>query len=291
MSDESEVLLKLIGAKSRVRVLQGTFVAAAASGYTVDVGGGRIPADLGTAYLPEVNEIVWVWAIDDKYFVMGPVTPKPDRGTVVSVASGIATLTTALGTVTAPYSGSTPSAGQVMKLAWHGGPFASLMSTSPPPPAPPAPPAPATTTHVDDFYAIDAGSYRAGSGWWTPQVRAGDTNFGAWFYGTKIADTIPATAQIKRVLLYLSPASIGGANPNYALHPHPSKPGGAPALTTFTSGLPATTGDLDLPTSVGDALKAGGGSAGVGINHGGNSIFNSLAADGLSGRIRITSVY
>lgn len=292
MTDLSDEILKQLDKKSSITPMVGAFVAASATGYVVDVGGGRIPAQLGSSYLPEVNEPVWVWFIDAKPFVMGPTTPKPDRGTVVSVASGIVTLSTVFGTtVDAKFTDTTPSAGQTMGILWHGGPTAFLLSTSPAGNVAPPDPGVAAGTHVDEFRAIDTGSFRSGNGWWTSQVRAGDTNLGAWFYGTKISDTIPATAVIKRVLFYLSAASIGGSNPNLAVHPHPSKPGGAPALSTFSSSVPAQTRDVDLPTSVGDALKAGGGSAGIGVNHGGNSIFNSLAGDGMTGRLLITSVY
>lgn len=273
-----------------VKVSQATFVSVSSTGCLVDYPGSRIPASLGLSFVPEVGEVVWVWNIDDRYFVMGPAAPKPSTGTVVSVDSGLVTLTSNLGTtVVAPYVGSAPAAGQVMKLLWHGGPFAMLMSTSPAPAAPPSVAGPGVGTHVDAFPAIDAGSFQ--SRWWTPQVRAGDTNLGAWFYGSKISDTIPSTAVVLRVQLFLSVYSASGSNPNFATHPHQLKPGGSPSLTTFSSSISAGTGDVDLPTTVGDALKAGGTAAGVGVNHGGNNIFNSLASDGLSGRLLITSVY
>ncbi|AGW41748.1 nucleoside-diphosphate-sugar epimerase [Leifsonia xyli subsp. cynodontis DSM 46306] len=292
--DYSAALLRALQGRARVKILQGTFVAQSTFGCNVDVGVGssssRIPAHLGTSFLPEVNEPVWVWNIDKQWFVTGPVASKPDRGTVVSVASGLVTLTTALGTtVIAPYTGPSPSAGQIMKLLWHGGPFAMLMSTSPVPNTPPPAPGGGTTTHQDVFTAIDAGSYGSGR-WWTNQVYASDKNLGCWFYGTKTADTIPASATIQRVELYVSPERISGSPPNIAVHGYSAKPGDAPALATVAA-VAISGGWVTLPASIGNNLKAGGGYVGVGFNHGGYSILRSLAEDGFSGALRITSTY
>lgn len=276
-----------------VRVLQATFVSASTTGCLVDISGNRVPATLGTSWLPEVNEVVWLWVIGDRFFIMGPAAIKPDQGVVQSVTSGLVTLTTSLGTtVICPYAGTTPSAGQSMKLLWHGGAFAMLMSTSPAGNTPPPAPAPSATTHADEFPAIDAGSYGSGR-WWTPQVYASDSNLGAWFYGSKISDTIPAAASIQKVELYVSPQQISGSAPNFAVHPYQTNPGVSPALSTVGA-VGVGPGWVDLGSvgvAIGNALKAGGGSFGVGLNHGGYNIFSSLAQDGYSGRLRITSIY
>jgi hypothetical protein len=282
-----------------VRVLQATLAAVTATGCLVDFGTSRVPAALGTSFMPEIGEVVWVWNIDDWYLIMGPAAPKPDRGTVVSVASGIATLNSTYGptvpgpVVTAPYVGTTPSAGQVMKLVWHGGPFAMLMSTSPAAnPTPPGGGSSGPISHSDEFPAIDSGSY--GSRWFTSQVYASDHNLGAWFYGPAIPDTIPAGASIQRVDIYIGAASqISGSAPNFATHGYQTKPGGAPSLSTVGA-VGVAPGWVNLGSvgiSIGNALKNGGGAYGVGLNTGGYNIFPSLAQDGYSGRLRITSVY
>jgi hypothetical protein len=273
-----------------IRVLQATFVSATATGCLVDIQGNRVPAVTATAFLPEVGEIVWLWAIDDRFFIIGPAATKPDQGTVQSAAGGYVTLTTSLGTtVTCPYEGAAPAAGQVMKLLWHGGPFAFLMSTSPTPVTPPPPPATGATTHQDTFNSVDAGSY--GSRWFTTQVWASDHNLGAWFYGTKISDTIPGSAAIQRVQLWVPPGSqISGSAPNFAIHSYTSKPGGPPAMTTVAA-VGITGGYIDLPVTFGNALKNGGGSYGVGLNHGGYNILLSRDQDPASGQLVITSVY
>ncbi|MBO1739661.1 hypothetical protein [Leifsonia sp. TF02-11] len=294
MTGESDALNRALAGRPKVRILQGAFVSASTTGCLIDIGGNRIPALFGTSFMPDVNEIVWVWNIGKQFFLMGPATAKPDRGTVQSISGGLVTLLTPLGTtIAAPYSGATPSAGQVMKLLWHGGPFAMLMSTSPTANPVPGTPGAATGTHADEFPAIDSGSYGSGR-WWTPQVWGSDSNLGAWFYGTKIPDTVPGSAVIQRVEVYIPPASqIIGSAPNFATHAYATKPGGSPTLSTVGA-VGIRGGWVDLGAAgiaIGNALKAGGGAYGIGLNHGGNNILSSLAQDGFSGRLRITSVY
>jgi hypothetical protein len=273
-----------------VRVLQASFVGATSTGCQVDIQGNRVPATLATSFLPEVQEVVWLWALDDRFFIVGPAAVKPDRGTVQSTASGLVTLTTSIGTtITCPYAGAAPAAGQVMKLLWQGGPFAFLMSTSPAAAAPPPPPASTPVTHADTFNSVDAGSY--GTRWFTNQVWGSDHNLGAWFYGTKISDTIPSSAVIQRVQVWVPPGSqISGSAPNFAVHSYLSKPAGAPALSTVAA-VGISGGYVDLPVSVGTALKNGGGSFGVGLNHGGYNILLSRDQDAASGQLVITSTY
>lgn len=288
---EEDVLIKIINAKTKLTPLVGTFVGATATGCTVDVGGGRIPARFGSSYLPEVNEPVNVWTFDDgTAFVMGPTVTKPPTGVVTSVGSSLLTLATDFGDVVTPFVGATPSAGQVMGLRWHGGPLAvGVVSTSPPAPTPPAPPTSSTSRHVDVFQALDAGSWNR-YGWQQAQVWASDSYSGLWTYGSKVADTLPASANVSKVEIYLPVVSLYGNPPNLALHTYTKKPPGQPTYGA-TVPLAVRPGWNALPASWGNALRSGGGSFGVGVNHGGKNIFRSLAQDGMSGALRVTSTY
>lgn len=288
--DEATQILALINKKSTVIPLQGTFVAGTVNGCTVDVGGGRIPAQWGGDYLPEINEPVWVEFINGVAFMRGPVSAKAGQGTVVSVASGFVTLTTDYGQIVVPYNAAlTPTAGQVLKLTWRGGGYAeSLMSTSPTPNTAPPAPGGGATTHVDTFTALDAGSWNGS--WSSSRLWASNTYLGAAWYGTKIRDTIPSAAVVSRVQVFISPVQIQGNNPNFALHADLSRPGGAPSLSSPT-GIAIAPGWIDLPVSFGNALKAGGGMAGIGLDHGGFNILHSLAEDGQSAALQITSTY
>lgn len=286
--DDVEILHKLVGGKSNVTFLVGQLVAADSSGFTVDAGGGRFPARCATDYLPAINESVWVSFVDGTPYVVGPSAPVATQGTVVSVGSSLVTVTTQFGvSLTVPYNAAiTPVAGQILHLS---GKYAdSVMSTQPVAPTPPPAPATSTGTHVDKFTALDAGSYNGS--WSSSQLWASNTYLAAAWYGTKIRDTIPSTAVVSLVEVYISPVQIQGNAPNFALHPDLSRPAGSPNLSSPTA-VPIAPGWVTLPNPFGDALKNGGGMAGIGLDHGGYNILASLAEDGDSAALRITSTY
>lgn len=288
--DEVSTILTKVNNKSSVTPMVGAFVSASTAGFVIDVGGGRIPAQPASSYLPVVNESVRVWFVDGIPYVLGPTIPKAGQGTVVSVASKIVTLSTAFGTVKVPYDSTlTPTVGQIMHLTWQGGGYAdSVMSISPVPGKAPPGPSTTATVHTDKFTALDAGSFN--TGWWTAQIRADDSDLGAWFYGTKMYDTIPASASIQSVQIYISPAQLFGSAPNFGINNQTSKGGGGPSLSSLTA-VGVSPGWVNLPAAFGDSLKNGGGGFGVGVAHGGLNVFNSLTDDGESGALLITSTY
>jgi hypothetical protein len=288
-SFDDEVKRKLNNV-DKVSRLIGTFVSTDGLRAVVDVGGGRIPADF-SGYLPEVNEPVWVLVVNGTYTILGPTQLRPDRGTILAPPTGnLVQLSTPIGNITCPYaSGLSLAIGQVVKLgAWSGGSFVyAIMSTQPAPDTPPGPPDPGISDREQVFIATEAGSYRSGSGWWQAQVWASDNNQGIWGYGSKIPDTIPASAIPLSIEIYISANQISGSPPVFALHAYGGTTG-APA-PTFIGDTPVavTPGWVALPTSFINNLKAGGGSYGVGVNHGGYSIFKSLGEDPMSGALRI----
>lgn len=287
MTNSADATLAAFGGKSSVAVVPGFYRGLDGLRAIVDFGEGRVPADLAMGVMPEVNDSVWIMTIDGKQpIVLGWTVPKPGGGEVVSVDGDLATVDTgSLGLVTAPF-GFTVSAGDLVKLYWNNGPFIiSPMSTTPDPGVDPGAPGAGGGEQTQVFTATESGSYRGR--WWTPQVRAGDSNQGMWTYGSKIPGTIPASATILSVEIYISPVSIAGSAPIFAVHGYGSV-SGAPAPSYGPSAAVGVAGGwVALPTSFGDLLKSGGGYLGVGVNHGGNSIFNAVSADGLSGALRI----
>jgi hypothetical protein len=273
-----------LNAKADVRRLIGTFVSTDGVRGVVDVGGGRIPVDL-SGYTPEVDESVWVLFIDSTATVLGPTLQKPGQGTVTAApANNLVPVSTTAGPFTLPYAaGLSLSAGQIVKLgAWNEGGFVfAVMSTTPAAGNPGGGPGAGTGDQVQVFSAIDSGSYNGS--WWTGQVYASDSNTGAWFYGSKIADTIPDTAVIVSVELYLSPVQTEFAGPNIGYHAAGTKPGGS--LTIIGATPSSAAGWVALPNYFGDFLKANVG--GLGCLHGGFNIYNSLAGDAQSGAVRI----
>ncbi|MFF2054108.1 hypothetical protein ACFVU2_21055 [Leifsonia sp. NPDC058194] len=287
--DDATAILALIKGVSKVRVLQGQYRGLSNGRLLVDVGGGRIPAQVWTSYRPALNSDVTVVFVNDTPYMVGPASPLPPEGTVVSVASSLVTLNTDQGQVIATYpNGATLTAGQQCKLLWSGElpHVVSVMSTTPAPPPVPGAPGGGGGVNVQEFTATDSGSF--GSRWFTNQVWSSDSNLGAFFFGSKISGTIWPLATIQKTEVYISPVQIRGSAPNIATHPHPSKPGGAPSMTNRqTVGIAA--GWVTVDNSIGQALKSGGGSYGWGFNHGGGpTIMRDLTEDPRSGAIRIT---
>jgi len=286
MADEPEVILELFKNKSKVQLLPGNYRGVDELRVVVDFDGGRVPAHPTTAYRPEVNESVWVAVVDGVAYMLGPTTPKPAEGTIVSTDSGIATVDTDLGEVEATYlSGATFTPGDAVKLFWSNGCHVlGVLSTSTTagevPPAPGGSGARVTTT----FTAIDSGSYQDGYGWRINDVWSSASNSGAWFYGTKIRDTIPDSAAIVSAEIYLPLLKDLGSFP-FGRHGSASKPGG-PVTITATSTLPGKSGWVPIPTSLIDDLKVNVG--GLGFALGGYNIWAGTQRDGLSGAVRVT---
>jgi hypothetical protein len=295
------VQVSLAGAtlKADLRALaapkMGFFVGAVqsvtATGFTVVISTGVVPAFSGSDYVPAVGESVRVWFINEVAYVMGPLNPNPTQATVVSVASGIATMTAASGaTIFAPYASTlSPTAGQIMQLMWANGPFGvAIQSTAPSGGTPPSGGGGNASTHVDTFTALGSGSYQ--SRWWTTQVYASDTNIGLWFTGRKFR------TRCRR------PRIFNGCKSTF----HQSKSRGLTRTLLSTTilrsraahqqsrgstAIGVVAGWVHLPVSFGQSLRAANGWCGVGVDHGGFSIFNAVAADGQSGALRITSSY
>lgn len=270
---------------TKVTRMAGTYVSTDGVRATVDVGGGRIPADF-CGYQPEVSEPVWILFADGTATLLGPTRLRPGKGTITGAPSGnLVPISTDAGDFNLPYAaGLSLSSGQVVKLGgWNGGGFVyAVMSTSPPPGTAPGAPGGGAGDQTVIFTAIDAGSYRGG--WWTGEVYSSDTNTGAFFYGTKIADTIPDGATIVSIEIWVSISSLTYQAPNFGYHTSASRPGGN---VTFgpTTAVNIAGGWIGLPIYIADWLKANYG--GVGVDGGGYSILNSLTADAQSGALRI----
>ncbi|MFF2274219.1 hypothetical protein ACFVTX_18235 [Agromyces sp. NPDC058136] len=290
MTTEADVLLRLIGASSTVKPVAGTYQGLDGLRALVQFDGGRVPAHFMTAWMPVLGDTVWVVVIDGVAYLLGPSAPRPADGTVVSVSAGIATVSTEIGNVPATYTGTAPSAGQQVKLLASGGfHIIGVKSTSPAPPPVVPGGGSGTAERTEVFYAVDAGSYQ--SRWWQDQVWASDGNWGAWFYGDKIWQTVPASAVGLSLEIYLPVVQLQGSPPRFGMHPWQQKAvSGTPTDGSYSGTTPIGVGGSGwaaLPTSWIDSLKYGGGQNGVGLVHGGYNKFASLGADGQSGALRI----
>jgi hypothetical protein len=221
--------------------------------------------------------------------VLGPTIAKSGTGKVLVTGATLLQVEYPAGSGVSqfmPYNAAyTPVVNDVVKITWDvQGPsvdykMTALPVVSTPVDAGAAPP----SDHRQVFTAEDSGSFRAGR-WWTTDVYASDSNIGAWFYGTKIKDTIPDTALIKAAAMYLPAKQVLGDPMQLGYHPSLVKPAG----TVSVNGAAAQTlrsGWVSIPTTLVDVLKVA--DSGLGINHGGNSIFSGVATDGLSGALVI----
>lgn len=290
MSDVDQIKA-LVGDKSRVTTRVGVFVGTSGGQALIDMGGERFPVAFLSPYFPVLNEPVHVWAVDGSWFMVGPTQPKPSVGTVLTVSSPRCTVDTSQGAVSAIIGGSAPTSGDRVLLLWtEDGPVvSSKLATTPPTPIVPEDPGTGSVVVRDvTFRAIDAGSTDRGSArWWQAQPWASNTTYGAWFYGNQIKDTIPSGAELVSLEFYVNRVQDSGAAPRFALHGSPTK-AGVPSFGAYTE-WDAPNGWRTPPDPAGwfAALKAGGGSYGVGLNQGGFNKYASLAQDSLSGALRI----
>lgn len=273
------------------QVLVGKFVAQSAGSAVVDVGGARITMpSLGT-YFPLVNDAVRVLRADTGTFLLGPAVPKDARGIVTATGSPRITVEYPPGSGVSKLMGYpstlTPAVNDLVVIDWASGGTVTAIVTALPDVDPPgeAPPVASSGPKTLVFTALDSGNWNGG--WWTNEVWASDNNHGAWFYGSKVKDTIPDTAVISKVEIYLPAYYQFGSDPNFRTHTHASKPAGAPTYTdTITPLVGARSGWVTLPTSVGDFLKANTG--GTGFRQGGFTKYRGTQADAQSGALRIT---
>lgn len=276
----------LAGVDTATRLV-GTYVSNDGIVATVDVGGGRIPVDF-CGYTPEINETVWVLFVNGTATLIGPSAMKPGVGTISGApAGGLVNVVTDAGTLSLPYASNlTLSNGQAVRLGgWNNGGFVfAIVSTTPVAPIAPSAPVAASRGATTTFTAKQAGSYRSGNGWWTPQVWASDNNTGAWFYGTKIRDTIPNSAAIDSIYIYISATQIIGWPPNFGTHANGTRPAGNVTVSSQTA-IAVVNGWIKLPNSFGTYLRSNVG--GIGIASGGYSIFRSLAQNATSGALKI----
>lgn len=269
----------------------GSFVSANSDGTAqIDFGQGEVTTLSAMNYQPLVGASVRCLRIKSGTLMLGEANPVAVLGTVTVAGSPLLTVTTSAGSQDLPYLASyTPRTVSDVVVIFGGyvlgKPSASLAPTYTPETA-------AAGSYSTDFRADDSGTYYVpGTAYSTADVWCTSTgnNKGAWFYGATIANTIPDTATITRVQVYVNefynlyPTSLA----LIGLHTLETK-SGAPTITSATT-ISSGTGWKELPTSFGDSLKAGT-SKGVGTGSSGSSgyhKFRSRAADADSGLLRI----
>jgi hypothetical protein len=273
-----------------VKVLVATFVERADDGMVqVDFGQGPVTILSAGVAEPLPGQSVRVLQVDATTMMLGPAVPRSGIGVVTATGSPTLTVTTSVGSLALPFIATYSAVnGDTVLIDWDAGGVVIGKVTAAPAGSY-TPPVGSATAFSVDFRATDSGSYYSGS-WVRDDLWASDSNKGAWFYGTTIPDTIPDTATITRVQVYLPefynpfPAELAGVG----LHALSSKVG-ALALSSVV-GVAAGAVWQDLPVTFGDALKTGA-SLGVGVQQlvalSGYHKYTGRASDADSGLLRI----
>lgn len=297
MPDDIDAIVARLNRMPEWNRRAGVYVGVDGDGFAlVDMGGQRFPARWASAgVMPMIGDAVWVdvykVGVESTVYMVGVVGPRPGEGVVSTVAGDLVTVTTDAGEFTMGYTGAAPSSGDTVGISWSGKPWCGKLSTSPDDPvAPPDPGGGGGAVQSATFRATDAGTthdYRAD--WWQAEVWAAESNVGAWFFGTQVRDTIRSTAVFDSLQIYINRTQRYGDAPNWALHGLSGK-SGLPSFTGLGAWHPPGDGFQTPPfaEALFNALKAGGSALGFGLNHGGYNKFASLAADGMSGAIKIT---
>lgn len=284
----------VVDQKSRVTPRIGRYVGNEGNLALVDMGDQRVPVLFATPWVPQINEPVWVDTVDGQSRLVGPTTPKPGVGVVVTMNESTmrATVVTDFGEHVLPVAPTDPlpTSGDMVGIVWSSSPWCTILVDVPEQPdAPPPPPGGDGQVFTATFNAVDAGTTHSNGDWWQAQPWAAVNNYGAWFYGPVIKDTIPASAQFVSLEVYADYVQRQGSAPNWALHSSQVK-SGVPTFGAATAWAPAE-GFQSPPGGLAEvwfnALKAGGPAWGIGLVHGGYNMFASRVQNGATGALRI----
>lgn len=227
--------------------------------------------------------------------VLGRALSFPAQGTVAAINAGVSV--NVLGDDGHMYEGRpylltyTPSVGHLVALDALGrvlGRLSSIAGVPDPsivPAVPPPPPTP--SSGIAYFSADDSGSFQSGR-WWTPKVYYSQNNLGAWFYGTKVRDTLAGAVAVDGCQIYLPVEYATGSNAQLGVHPHAAKPGGAPTVSGASAVATnvAAPGWYPLRTDIAQYLIDNAG-AGVSTYGAGYRIFSGRSENVDSGRLAI----
>lgn len=295
MSSADELLAEMYAGQTSVEVLIGTFVQQAGAMAVVDVGTARVTMPSLGQYFPVPSDPVRVLRIDKLTFLLGPAQPKSPIGRVTAAGSPRCTVEYPSGSGVTKLMGYpsniTPAVNDIVLIDWSSGGTISDKITAAPIVTVPTDPTQGggPTQGRQVFTAIDSGTfYVPGSRWNTNEVWAVTTgnNLGAWFYGSKIKDTIPDGATIVSASIYLPLFFDQGSAPVARVHGSAAKPGGNVAPSGATHTLSPRSGWAALPTAFLDVLKSADG--GIALVNGGWAKYSGTGSDGQSGALDVT---
>lgn len=293
MSKTGDATARKLNALKPIGFLVGTFVSTNTDGTVqVDFGQGAINCQSASTFQPLPGDSVFCQQSGATTVMLGPSSLRSGVGTVTATGAPKITVSTSIGSRQMFYISSyAPTIGDVVLIDWGSGGIVVGKVTGAPAGSY-LPPSAAPASFLVDFAANDSGTwYVPGGGFNQTDVWCTSTgnNRGAWYYGTTIPDTIPDTATITSLQLFLPefynqfPSSLA----LIGLHTFAAKTG-EPVITSPTA-VPGGAGWVNLPLPFGDALKTGadkgvgtGSTAGSGYHK-----YRGVASDADSGKLRI----
>lgn len=290
MSSDDKLAQRLEAIPDIDFTIMGKFVRFDGVVAVVDVGAQRVTMPNVGMYFPIPGDDVRIIRVGKQTLLWGPAVARSPIGRVSGSGSPRCTVEYPAGSGVSLLMGYpkniTPAVNDVVLIDWtSGGTIIDTITAAPVTVAPDDPSGGAGQSGRQTFTAIDSGSF--GSSWFTNAVFDSTSNSGAWFYGSKIADTIPDGASITSMSIYLPLQSGSGFAPNIRGHTSATRPGGNVAFTGGSHTLGAISGWVGIPTSLGDLLKANAFGLGFAANSGGYNIWSGVGSDGLSGALDI----
>jgi hypothetical protein len=228
----------------------------------VNLGDSVIAIPVSGFFPPIAGMSVQIEARNGRLIVTGPSAPLPSVGVVTAGGSPKCTVTAGgteylLGYVT----GYTPVVGDTVGIDWTKPWIQGKFSAAPVAAPPLENPAPSPTTDVYN----------------------GNSNTGAWFYGSRVADALRG-ATVTKIEIFLNPRQASGNAPQVGTHASGSKPGGNLTVSGQIA-LEPRSGWVQLPIAWAAVLQAGGG---IGVTKSGYTIWRGLASDAMSGALRFS---
>ena len=284
----SDVVSRRLSDIPRVSTVTGYFVGMVDGLAQVNVQGATVSVRCDGWNPPTPGMPVRVETLNGLMRVTGPSQTLPARGTVVESREGDTRALVDAGgdeydlPVMAPY---VPLPGDVVVLNWQSGHVLGEEAAAPDDQPPPTVGGGSNPFSGLLVQAQSSGKYDFPNGnWWgNGDVRASNNNAGAWFYHG--AFTALAGADVSSIELHLpTPWRAVGAL-FVGLHPHATRPGGAPSIGTLTT-VSARSGWVSLPAGWGNFLRDNP-NHGIGVTSGaGDNQWPGVPQDGYSGALR-----
>lgn len=292
MNSSASLLAEAFQSISEVDVLLGRFVSQDGALAVVDVGDARLAVPTLAHVQPVTGDAVRLLRVGKELVLLGGTVPRSPIGRVSATGSPRCTVEYPAGSgvtqLMAFPNNITPAVNDIVLIDWSsGGTIAARLSTNPTAPTPqPAPPPPSSSPITQVFTAVDSGT-RSSSGWFnSSELWASNTTKSAWWYGSKIRDTIPTAATIVTAEIFLPIFQSFGDPPLLRVHTDASRPSGYPNFAGGSTALNPRQGWVAIPTSYLDELKTTVG--GVGFDTGGFNKYRGVTTDAQSGALRVT---